>query len=179
MWPGPTVTLYDLRGLGLIVKRPSGVLYTTQAGGVFCMQPGEEGVLVPLAAWGDVEAKLVAFFAADARRNVKLDAADAGALDLILQTSEPRSAATPTFFLAVDRARLADSMEAWLHVTVTACPDERIVSYLYDGTLSMVKTLSGRAWHPSQQPELGDHASSYPLTGFGRAAAVLTWENSD
>jgi hypothetical protein len=72
-------------------------------------------------------------------------------------------------------------MEAWLYVTIIACPDEHMVAYASDreGRLSLITTLSGRAWSPDDQPELGPHARQYPVSGFAARSAVLTWPNSD
>ena len=50
----PVIQLRDLEGLALVVEYPSGVLYTNQAGGVFCNQPIVEGVLAPLGNECDV-----------------------------------------------------------------------------------------------------------------------------
>jgi len=174
----PVISLYGLEGLALIVSFPSGVLYTNQTGGVCCCQPMLEGMLVPLESACDVEPKLAAFFA---EHGGNLCDADADALDVILRTPEASYVVTPTFFLEVDRARLRDSMEAWLHVTVMACPDEHLVATITspaEGHFGM-RPLSGRTWSPADQPELGEHASLYPFSGFGRTSAVLTWPNSD
>lgn len=102
-------------------------------------------------------------------------------LDAILHTPEEPFVVTPAFFLELDRARLADSMEAWLYVTITACPDEHMIAYAghSDGTFSMVQTLSGQPWSPADQPELTQYVGLYPITGFGRRSAILTWPNSD
>lgn len=172
------ISLFGLEGLGLIVKHPSGVLYTNQTGGVSCMQPVEEGVLIPLATECSIEAKLADFFAS---HPATLSNADADSLDAILQTTEPPWVIAPTFFLEVDRGSLRDSMESWLHVRVKACPNEHLIAYAQNrnGEISMTRTLSGRAWTPSEQPELGPHPREYPLSGFGLARAVLTWPNSD
>src|SRR5262245_12279282 len=112
----PVVILYHLEQLALIVKRPSGVLYTNQVGGVCCLKPAEEGVLVPLGINCDILDKLAAYFSLHQGR---LDSSDADALDAILRTPEAPFVVTPTFFLEVDRSRLGESVEAWLHVTVT------------------------------------------------------------
>lgn len=39
------ICLWSFNGLGLIIKYPSGVIYTNQAGGYACLQPQEEGIL--------------------------------------------------------------------------------------------------------------------------------------
>jgi hypothetical protein len=174
----PVISLYGLEGLALIVECPSGVLYTKQAGGTFCMHPIAEGVLVPLGSECRLQEKLAALFA---RQAIQLKPAHADALDIILRMPEEPYVVTPTFFLEVDRGRLDESMEAWLYVTILACPEEHMVGFALDrdGNLSGAQTLSGRAWSPDDQPELGPHASLYPLSGFGRRSAVLTWPNSD
>lgn len=174
----PVISLYGLGGLALIIECPSGVLYTNQTGGVFCMQPKTEGVLVPLGDESHVEESLAAFFA---KTNRRLRPDDADALDIILRTPTEPFVVTPTFFLKVDRSRFDDSMEAWLYVTIIACPDEHMVAFAQDreGRLSHITTLSGRAWSPDDQPELGPHATLYPVSGFSVRSAVLTWPNSD
>lgn len=173
----PVISLHDLVGLAVVADWPSGVIYTNQAGGVFCLQPKTEGVLVPLGDDDRLEGKLDAFFA---NRPIRLKPADADALDAMLRSAE-NPLSTRTFFLEVDRGKLEESMEAWLYVTIVACPDEHMTAYGQDrdGKLSNISTLSGRAWSPEDQPELEQHADQYPLTGFGRRSAVLTWPNSD
>jgi len=74
----------------------------------------------------DVLGKLEAFFATTKGR---LSETDADALDSILQTAEPPMVVAPTFFLEVDRSRLADSVEAWLHVTIRASPNEHMIGF--------------------------------------------------
>jgi hypothetical protein len=177
----PVIQLSDLEELALIVECDSGVIYTNQAGGTFCMQPKAEGALVPLGNDCHIEDRLHAFFANPDVPAIGLQPAHADALDLILRTPEEPFVVTPTFFLEVDRSRLDDSMEAWLYVTIVACPDEHLIAYTQyrDGTISRTATLSGREWSPDDQPELGPHATLYPFSGFGRRPAVLTWANSD
>jgi hypothetical protein len=174
----PVIKLYDLEGLALIVEWPSGVIYTNQAGGTFCMQPTAEGVLVPLGSECSVEDKLAALLA---DKPIRLRSEDADALDVILRTPEEPYVVTPTFFLEVDRSRLEESMEAWLYVTIIACPDEHMRTYASDGKgrLIGVTTLSGRRWHPDDQQELGSRATLYSISGFAGRRAVLTWPNSD
>ncbi len=147
------IRLYGLEGLALIIEFPSGVHYTNQAGGVFCQQPRTEGVLVPLGSECHLEEKFDMFFA---EKPIHLNLDDADALDEILHTPEEPYVETPTFFLEVDRNRLDDSMEAWLYVTITACPDKMGVPPF--------------EWTADER---------YPVFGFGRSSAVLTWPNSD
>jgi hypothetical protein len=175
----PVISLYGLEGLGLVVPYPSGVLYTNQTGGTTCAHPVEEGVFVPLGSECRLEEKLDRIF--QHQFAARLTSADADALDAILHTPEEPFVVTPAFFLEVDRTRLDDSMEAWLYVTITACPDEHMIAFAGhgDGTFSMVQTLSGRTWNPADQPELATYAGLYPITGLGRRSAILTWPNSD
>src|SRR5450432_573107 len=83
---GPVIRLDGLQGLGLVVQCSSGVLYTNQAGGHSCMQPLEEGVLVPLGERCNIEPELTAFFEKGGGR---LELSDADSLDVILQAPEP------------------------------------------------------------------------------------------
>lgn len=177
----PVIQLYNLEEPALIIEWASGVIYTNQAGGTFCMQPKLEGVLVPLGNDCNLDDRLTAYFAKTDVPAIGLRPADADAIDAILRTPVDGFVVTPTFFVEVDRSRLADSMEAWLYVTIVACPDEHLIAYQQhgDGTYSHTMTLSGRAWSPEDQPELGPYATLYHISGFGRRPAVLTWINSD
>ncbi|NVB84933.1 MAG: hypothetical protein HOV81_41585 [Kofleriaceae bacterium] len=127
------------------------------------MQPETEGVLVPLGNACNIEDKLEAFFASPDVPPIRLDPTHADALDIILRTPEEPLGWTPTFFLEVDRSRLAESMEAWLYVAITSCPEP----------------WSFREWNRNAQPELGHHPTQYPFAGFAGRSAVLTWANSD
>jgi hypothetical protein len=159
----PIIRLFELEELALIVECPSGVLYTNQAGGNYCLQPETEGVLVPLGHSCNIEDKLYAFFTGPDAPRRRLEPSHADALDIILRTPEKPYVMTPTFFLEVDRTRLADSMEAWLYVTITESPEP----YAFD------------EWNRNEQPELPQHPTRYPFAGFGRRSGVLTWANSD
>lgn len=171
----PVIQLYDIEQPALIVPFASGVIYTNQAGGQYCLQPKVEGVMVPLGSEGDLEAKLEAFFTTLRHR---LRESDADALDALF--NPPDGSYSPMFFLAVDRTKLEESMEAWLYVTITSCPEEHMVGFHShgDGTYSNVTTLSGRRWNPADQPELS--RMPYMISGFRRGqSAILTWQNSD
>jgi hypothetical protein len=159
----PVIRLYQLEELALIIECPSGVLYTNQAGGNFCMQPETEGVLVPLGHSCSIEEKLFAYFTNDVGTVIRLEPKHADALDVILRTPEGTYVKTPTFNLEVDRSRLEESMEAWIYVTITTCPD----------------VSSFQEWNRNAQPELPVHPTMYTFAGFGRGTGVLTWANSD
>ena len=45
--PKPLIRLYGSI-VGVIVLRESGVLYSNQTGGNYCLQPEEEGVYIPI-----------------------------------------------------------------------------------------------------------------------------------
>ena len=120
----PRIRLAEHVGLGVIIIWPSGILFANQAGGKFCLQLEVEGVFVPLR--NDViieglrlkspENDLWEFFngakyggtgAADG-----IDEEDANFIDSVLGKYNL------TRCLRVDRARLSESTEAWVHVEV-------------------------------------------------------------
>lgn len=122
----PRIRLYDLIGLGLLLPGPSGVLYTNQTGGYACLQPEVEGFLVPLCndlsldpvALLGPEPDLHAYFVGPRHDGsgavFGLDEGDADALSRIL--TKHRLDAV----LEINRSRLLDSHEAWVHVMVLA-----------------------------------------------------------
>ncbi|WP_437729087.1 DUF6210 family protein [Sorangium sp. So ce861] len=107
------IRLYDA-GLGLIIPYPSGVIYSNQTCGHICMQPEIEGVFVPfdpddgwLALASHFEGPK--YMGSGAMRG--LDHEDADIVDRVL--CECRMVGIVT-----DRARLAESHEAWVHVVI-------------------------------------------------------------
>jgi hypothetical protein len=127
----------------LVLAHPSGVVYRNQVGGVTCFQKELEGVLGAVDL-GDAEVERIMNLPFAPGHGVSVELADA--LDAIL-TGNAR-----TRHVTVDRARLRDSLEAWVFVhadTREAPPDHRV----------------------------GDYFGS--IFGFGKASAVLTWPNSD
>lgn len=114
---GVRVSLYDHVGTGLIIKAKTGIVWTTQAGGVNCLQPECEGLFVPFGNDLDLDHKLISL--------------DRTLFELFLvgyrgtTWAEPferalaEYAAThwrPFAGIELDRSRLADSVEAWVHV---------------------------------------------------------------
>jgi Family of unknown function (DUF6210) len=123
---GSVVNLYDSIGTGLIVSWPTGISYSNQTGGYACFHPCHEGVFVPLGndmaldppKLLGIEDELFAYFTGPPWNCTGaisgLTIADADVIDRIM-TTHP-------FFqgIRVNRSRLLDSQEAWVHVTIDA-----------------------------------------------------------
>jgi hypothetical protein len=114
----PFVRLYSAKGIGVVVPRQTGVMFSNQAGGYSCLQPEIEGVYIPLDDdFNGIEDKLHEYFVGPKHGGGGacngLDEADADAIDDILHK---RPAPCP---LRVDRTRLHDSVEAWVHVCLS------------------------------------------------------------
>ena len=124
MEPQPVVFLYDYDGPALVLACPSGVRYRNQAAGHACWKFEIEGVLVPLPL-PEARVALRAFEDHFDGGWDTLEPADADALDRILADAQ-------CGFITVDRTRLHESYEAWVHVTVSVLdPDRR--HELFDG----------------------------------------------
>lgn len=138
------ISLYDMpREIMLVIEHPSGVLYSNQAGGVVCAQPEIEGVLAPIDLGPEnVERIMRLDYGAGSGLEVEL----ADAIDEVL------SSESGARYLRVDRARLEESMEAWVFV-VASTPTDTVLQ------------LEGPYWGAA--------------FGFGDAKGVLTWHNSD
>jgi hypothetical protein len=127
----PTVYLWHSKGLGVILLCPSGVLYSNQTGGYSCFHPAMEGIYIPMQNEAvDQEGALAAFFTGPKWQgwcNDGINEETADFVDAVLGQSPY------TRVLKVDRARLADSHEAWIHVTVEKAvegADNEIISEL-------------------------------------------------
>jgi hypothetical protein len=110
--------------LGLIISWPSGIVFSNQTGGTSCLAPEYEGVFVSIRndctekerVLISPENELFTYFTGPkwrgtgATRGIKED--DADFVDNVLQ----RATLFPT--VQVDRERLAQSHEAWVHVIV-------------------------------------------------------------
>ncbi|MFN0042784.1 MAG: DUF6210 family protein [Alphaproteobacteria bacterium] len=104
------------QGLGLIVLEQGGAVYSNQCGGYACHHPEAEGVYVPL---GELPASFDADFARPepkwhGRRFDGIDEETARFIEECLASSVPGGIAC----VAVDRARVAESEEAWVHVVI-------------------------------------------------------------
>jgi len=104
--------------LGLIVKAPTGVRYTSQVAGFACEHPQVEGFFVPLRTKiGRPElATLSGIFRGDWS---SLGVAEAERLDAALTKHGFSS-------IQVDRAMLSESKEAWVHVLVSSSDFEGV-----------------------------------------------------
>ena len=142
-------------GTGLIIEFPSGVLYSNQTGGTSCLHPQIEGVFVPLRNEYQLpdgpilsaELDLVQYFAgprhggSGATRGI--DTADADFIDSVLEQVRLRAS------VRVDRNRLRESHEAWIHVVISADESQ-------DNSVAVFAEFT-----------------PYPRPG------ILTWSNSD
>lgn len=112
----PVILLYDLNGIGLIIPWPSGVVYQNQVGGYSCQQMQEEGVFVPLEnGVRQLHEELHAYFTGpkwDGWCDRHIDDETAEFVDSVLARMHDHE------FIKVDRSRLTDSMEAWIHLDV-------------------------------------------------------------
>ncbi len=124
MQQSPTIRLYDLIGCALILQASEGIVYTNQTGGYSCLQPKVKGILIPLrnnfvikpAQQFGLEPDLHAYFTGPKHRGAGavrgLDTEDAAEIDKILARHRLDG------IIIVDRARLSESHEAWVHVSV-------------------------------------------------------------
>ena len=146
------VDLWLLDWLGLVLECESGVVYEHQAGGVFCLHPQMEGVLLPLEGrdWPKkgnaptVLAQLLELFGNHSY--AKLTSGLADAVDRIFKSSPATDA------LRVDRENLEASCEAWVRVTFEL-------------------PASSDTNAPIENP--------VPVTGVRKGRGAVVWPNSD
>ena len=136
----PLIRLWSSRGPGVIIPCESGVVYTNQTGGHGCLHPQCEGVYAPLFDESvDIEGELYDFFYNGKKWqgwcHDGIDEETADVVDSILQKS------AHTKGLRVDRARLAESHEAWIHVRMLG-DDDRPIEIRGFGTDSAILTWS-------------------------------------
>jgi len=119
----PKIDFYDSVGLGVIICFDSGVIYSNQAGCTACLHPEIEGVYVPLRndytvpenIFMSPELELAEYFEGPKNRGSGasrgLDTEDLEFIQYIL-------AKTNLDVIEVDRSKLDQSHEAWVHVTI-------------------------------------------------------------
>ena len=142
--PRKTISLYAMPyEIMLLLHDPSGVVYFNQVGGIACMQEELEGVLAPVDV-GTANVERLAHLPYTYGAGITPEIADA--IDAVLTSVRHAE------FLKVDRARLDDSMEAWVYV---------IAETKSDTPNHLVDDYFGSAFE------------------FGTTTGVLTWPNSD
>lgn len=145
----PIIRLYA-DAMFLIIRSPTGVWYSNQAGGTACLQPRAEGYLVP-GPDHEVQAPIMDELLAHFTRP-PYDGVGCGPSGITPATADELDAlfrgVTGWPPLRVDRARLTECDEAWIHVFGTAFTDAE----------------------PGRHEGLGAHG---PFEG------VVTWPNSD
>lgn len=117
----------DNQGLGVIVLGPSGAVYSNQCGGYACYHPDAEGIYVPL---GDSPDEFeVHFYGPDSKWRGRcfdgIDEETARFIDAHLQSRVFGGAVC----ISVDRVRLADCVEAWVHVVIAENADARLSAH--------------------------------------------------
>lgn len=99
--------LYYLREPALILSLPTGITYTQQTGGMLCMQRQAAGALFPVP-----EIFLTAALMTAASDDNLITDQDANLID------NAWSEIGGDIRMAIDRTRLEDSEEAWVHVEI-------------------------------------------------------------
>jgi hypothetical protein len=152
------IDLLEHIGLGLIVEWPTGVAYSNQTGGTSCLHPEFEGIFIPLrndyqppdGPMLSPENELLAYFEGPKHEGTGatrgLDDED---VEFITGVLTKWSLDT---VIEIDRSRMRESHEAWVHVTVLR--DETFIR------------------HEASPVPLFE-LPPYPRRG------VLTWSNSD
>ena len=116
------VELYSTVGTALIIEHTTGISYTNQTGGTACLQPSAEGVLVPFEndygldhKFMSLEIDLSKYFASTCGTSgttTGITDSDADTIDKMLQHRNLID------WFSVNRERLEDSHESWIHVMV-------------------------------------------------------------
>jgi hypothetical protein len=106
----PTISLFGLKGLGLILPFSSGVFYSNQVAGFLCDHPEMEGLFVPVCDGDDHPClkELERHFLGSWET---LATAEADLIDKALRLGR-------LDFIKVDRSKLNLSVEAWVHVVI-------------------------------------------------------------
>lgn len=115
----------------VLISWPSGVRFEVQCAGTFCYQKRLEGICIPFDDEGTIGAQLgkLHLICCD----TPLSEADADTIDAILQF-KPLEYIYPGLPIGVDRARLAESCEAWVPVNILP-RDDRYDVDLYEDLL--------------------------------------------
>lgn len=115
------MSLYEFVGTGLIIKVRTGIIWTTQAGGTSCLQPECEGLFVPFGNDVRVDGTLVSL-----ESTLFELFRDRGDWVRPFERALEQYAAEhwrPFAGIELDRTRLTDSVEAWVHVVYRPTPE--------------------------------------------------------
>lgn len=131
------VDLWQLHPVaGIIVAHPSGVVYTNQAGGYATYHPSMEGVFVPLPRPGELQASLDEHFFDGPKWEgycySGIDVETADFIDQLLSTLPPMRG------VRVNRERMKESMEAWIHLTISPSADDDSAVSDFAGTAAVL-----------------------------------------
>ncbi|GAB3252536.1 DUF6210 family protein [Chitinimonas naiadis] len=114
----PVIHLYDLTQCALIVPAPTGIIYQQQAGGTGCLQPQQEGYLIPIsndnalsAPSTSLEARLMSLFAEGGGHRTL-------SKDLLEEMQGVLDDSGFTKGIRVNSDRADESLEAWVHVLI-------------------------------------------------------------
>ena len=113
------VRLYEHVGTALIIPSSTGILYSNQAGGTACQTPQVEGFLVPIA--NDVGRspgnrlyspanQLLSYFEKGPSHGIPISEQAAQYIEAVFRQMSHWEG------FSVDRSRLSESVEAWVHV---------------------------------------------------------------
>lgn len=107
------LSLFDLIGVAVIIKIPTGVIYTNQTCGTACLHPKIEGALLPVN--NDFDLKDY-----EDSLEIKLSTLlkDCNRLSLIQadEVDDLLSGYPQTEGIKIDRKQISESHESWLHV---------------------------------------------------------------
>ena len=154
-----TFKLFDHRGLGLIIRCPSGVQYINQAGGPICFWLYTEGAFVPLAAAGPGSPGQQLFdhfhLRLDKTFMSGIGDADADFIDALL-------AEHGLSFISVNRSRIGEAWDLFAWQT-------------WEG----LDSAPWEAWAPVHVRHTPYSRISGVLSSLDADEAILVWENSN
>lgn len=111
------INLYQFDGIGLIISYHTGVLYSNQTGGYACLSPKFEGAFVPLNdSLVNQQDRLEKYFTGSKWKGHCYDKIDVETADFV---DEILTSSYLTSRLRVNREKLNESHEAWIHVIIS------------------------------------------------------------
>ena len=144
------IRLYSLNQLALILSEPSGIYYYNQVGGHACYQEEAEGILVFVEDdCKNLYKRITEYSIEDhGRWLTELKEEDADHFDSLFRWAY--ESLIMRFALRIDRTKLKESKEAWVHVILE-----------------------------HDIPEYRPMPNEFNFTGFHCKNGILTWDNSD